>query len=195
MRGLTALVTVLGVSAALTACGGGSSPKVAQLGSGAETTAPQSSSNGPSPDQEAELEKYAECMRSHGIGDFPDPQSGPAGGFGFKIQAGPGSDLDPQSTRYTAADTACKALLPNGGVRRQLTAAQQQAFLNWAACIRAHGEPNLPDPIFSGGGIRIRLAAPAGQGGSGPQGPPPELQAAQQACQSKLPGGFGGLGG
>jgi hypothetical protein len=140
------------------------------------------------------MESYAACMRSHGIPDFPDPISGPNGGSGFQIKAGPGSDLDPNSVKYEAADKTCKPLLPNGGVAPPMSAAQEQKFLEWAACIRAHGVPNFPDPIFKNGGVEIRIAAPPG--GAGGSGPPPQLQAAQAACRSKLPGGGpGGLGG
>jgi hypothetical protein len=141
----------------------------------------------------AKDEVYAQCMRTHGIGDFPDPSAGPNGGAGFKIRASAGSDLDPNSPTYQAADKACHKFLPNGGVPKALTAAQQQAFLNWAACIRAHGIPNFADPDFSGGGVRISLSGGAGlPDGGGPSAP---FKAAQQACKSKLPGGFGGPGG
>jgi hypothetical protein len=179
---------------AVAACSGGTkTPTVAALGSASATTAaPSGGGSGVSADQAAKDEAYAQCMRTHGIGDFPDPSPGPNGGEGFKIQGGPNSDLDPNSAKYQAADKTCSKLLPNGGVAKPLSAAQQQAFLNWAACIRAHGFPNLPDPDFSGGGVRIQV--PGGPGPAG-GGPPAALLAAQQACKSKLPGGFGGLGG
>jgi hypothetical protein len=138
----------------------------------------------------AKMEAYSQCMRTHGIADFPDPTAGPNGGGGFQLKGGPGSDIDPSSPKFQAADKACRPLLPNGGVAPQLTPAQQQQFLAWAACVRAHGVPNFPDPVFSGGGVQIRLGQKVG---SGPG--PVQLQAAQQACKSKLPGGFGGLGG
>ena len=187
------LVASLGVT--LAACSGGSpSPTVAHLGSPSATTAAPSAGGPPSAAGElAKDEAYAKCMRTHGVGDFPDPTAGPNGGAGFKIKAGPGSDLGPDSPVFQAADKVCKPFLPNGGVGKPLTAAQQQAFLNWAACIRAHGIPNFADPDFSGGGVRINLAGGAGLGnGKGPSAP---FKAAQQACKSKLPGGFGGLGG
>jgi hypothetical protein len=181
--------------ALLAACSGGSAPpSVAHLGaSSATTTAPSSGGPPPAANALAKMEAYAQCMRMHGIRDFPDPTAGPNGGAGFKIQAGAGSDLDPNSTANQAADKACSKVLPNKGVPKALTAAQQQAFLNWAACIRAHGLPNFADPDFSGGGIAINLSGGAGlPNGRGPSAP---FKAAQQACKSKLPGGFGGLGG
>jgi len=55
--------------------------------------------------------KYAKCMRSHGISDFPDPK--PDGTL--QIQATPGSDLDPNNPLFKTADDACKKYAPNGG--------------------------------------------------------------------------------
>jgi len=192
------LVSAAALGISLVGCSGKSpSPKVASIGSVTTTTAAASSGGAkPSGSDLAKMESYSTCMRSHGIPDFPDPTAGPNGGAGFQIRSGPGSDLDPNSARFEAADKACKPLLPNGGVAPPMSAAQQQKFLAWAACIRAHGVPNFPDPIFSNGGVEIKMAAPAGSGGGAPSGPPPALQAAQAACQSKLPGGGpGGLGG
>jgi hypothetical protein len=135
------------------------------------------------------MEAYAGCMRSHGVPGFPDPTPGPNGGGGFEIRGGPGTGLDPNSPAFAAAQQACRSLLPSGGVPKALTPAQQAAFLAWAACIRSHGVPNFPDPHFSGGMVSI---------GAGPdKGPDPNsptFRAAQQACKSKLPGGFGALG-
>jgi len=180
---------------AVAACGGGTTPTVAHLGSTTTTAAATSggSSNGPS---QAQAEKYSTCMRSHGVPAFPDPTPGPNGGFGFQIRGGPGTGIDPSSSTFQSAQNACKSLLPNQGVGKPLTAAQQQAFLDWAACIRAHGVPSFPDPDFSGGGVRISFGGGnVGGSSSGASGPPPALQAAQKACQSKLPAGFAKIGG
>jgi hypothetical protein len=57
------------------------------------------------------LLRYARCMRAHGVPDFPDPQPG----GGIQASARPGSDLDPNSPLYKAADKACKHYLPGGG--------------------------------------------------------------------------------
>lgn len=69
----------------------------------------------PNPSQAAKdrpaLLRYARCMRAHGIPDFPDPT--PQGGLAIK--ASRGSDLDPNSPLYKAADKACKRYMPGGG--------------------------------------------------------------------------------
>jgi hypothetical protein len=57
-------------------------------------------------DQEKEFEdmlRFAQCMREHGIADFPDPKPGE----GIDISAGQGSDLDPNSPQFQAANKAC----------------------------------------------------------------------------------------
>lgn len=72
----------------------------------------------PSPAEQARMMaqalKMSKCMRSHGITDFPDPQSGPGGGIRISISAGPGhpSDLDPNSPAFQRAQAACQKLLP-----------------------------------------------------------------------------------
>jgi hypothetical protein len=75
----------------------------------------------PSPAQQAQAMaqalKFSECMRAHGISDFPDPQSGPGGGIAIRIRAGQGSDLNPQNPQFQAAQTACQSIMggPKGG--------------------------------------------------------------------------------
>jgi hypothetical protein len=69
----------------------------------------------PSPAQQAKMLaqslQYSKCMRSHGITDFPDPQSR-NGRVGFSITASPGSDLNPNNPQFQAAQKACETLLP-----------------------------------------------------------------------------------
>jgi len=48
--------------------------------------------------------KFARCMRSHGISDFPDPNAQGANSIQFQ----PGGDLDPNNPRFKAADQACQ---------------------------------------------------------------------------------------
>lgn len=56
--------------------------------------------------------KFSECMRSHGIQNFPDPVE-----HGGNIQIGPGPDsgIDQNSAQFKAANKACQLLLPGGG--------------------------------------------------------------------------------
>jgi hypothetical protein len=55
---------------------------------------------------------YAQCMRSHGVLDFPDPTSA-----GLELNWRPGSDLDPNSPIFLRANRTCTKLhgaLPGG---------------------------------------------------------------------------------
>ena len=121
-------------------------------------------------------------MRSHGVPNFPDPVLTPSGGYGYRT-----TGIDPHSAAFQGALQACKALpSPWQSTGQQLSPAQQQAWLSWAKCIRAHGVPNFPDPTFSGGGA-VQIS---GAGGSSS----PQLQSAMDACKSQMPS-TGGLGG
>lgn len=72
----------------------------------------------PPPEQQRQnyeaLLKFAKCMRSHGITDFPDPQSN----GGLRIAARAGSDLDPNSSLFKDAQQACQKYMPGGGKLR-----------------------------------------------------------------------------
>lgn len=123
---------------------------------------------------------YAQCMRSHGIPDFPDPNAN----GNFTIQAGPGSDLDPSSPAFQSADNACKAFKPvASAAQKQQRRAQ---MLKHSQCMRSHGIPDFPDPNADGS-IMI-----SGHPGSDLNPNNPTFQAAQKACQSLLPGGKSG---
>jgi hypothetical protein len=49
--------------------------------------------------------------------------------------------------------------------------------------MRSLGEPNLPDPTFSGGSVSLDVGSHSGVDPSSPQ-----FRAAQRACQADLPG-------
>jgi hypothetical protein len=172
-----AAVVALGVTVA--GCSDGST--VPTAGSQPTTTAAPaggSASAGASP--LAEAVAYSQCIRSHGVPNFPDPVQTPSRGYGYRT-----AGIDPNSAAFQGAVQACKALpSPWNTTGQQLSPAQQQAWLNWAQCIRAHGVPDFPDPTFSGSEVHD-----SGVGSSSPQ-----LQSAIDACKSQMPS-VGGLGG
>ena len=51
--------------------------------------------------------QFSQCMRDHGIADFPDPQTE---GGGIRVELG--GKLDPDSDAFKAAQDACKDLVP-----------------------------------------------------------------------------------
>jgi hypothetical protein len=84
-------------------------------------------------------------MRTHGIPDFPAPSRSPLGGYGFRVHARPGSDLDPDSPRYRVADKACQSDVPPS-VANATPAEMAANALAWSKCMRTHGEPGFPGP-------------------------------------------------
>jgi hypothetical protein len=171
---------------AAAACSGGSkSPTVPNVGGGPTTTETAGSPSGAT-SLLAKAQAYAQCMRGHGVPNFPDPVATPSGDFGFPSQA-----IDAKSPTFQSASQTCDALVPGGSgtTRKELTPAQQQQWLDWAKCIRAHGMPDFPDPTFSGEEVHIPEAVyQRGESIS------PQMRSAMDACNAQLPSA-GGLGG
>lgn len=165
---LAAVVLCIVLGAA--ACGGGSGPGVAHLGS---STSPPS----PGPSGSGSALAYAACMRSHGVGDFPDPD---AQGH-FNIQSiGPNSDLDPHNPTFQAAHRACGSLLPTTSAAQKAQVLAQ--LLKFSACMRAHGVKNFPDPTVQGGGPSLIVPSSEVDPNN------PLVEAAQSTCQKLAPG-------
>jgi hypothetical protein len=122
---------------------------------------------------------YSECMRSHGIKSFPDPNSQ----GGISISGRPGSGIDPNSPQFKAADQACRKLLPGTKLNPAQQAANEAKALQYSECMRTHGIPDFPDPNGQGG-IAIRVRP-----GSDLDPKNPRFQAANNACQHLMPGG------
>jgi hypothetical protein len=89
--------------------------------------------------QSAAALELARCMRANGVPNFPDP--GP-GDSGFKLN----SEVNPQSPSFRAAQQACKRYLPSFPAPGTMSASQRAKALNFARCMRTHGEPDFPDP-------------------------------------------------
>lgn len=60
----------------------------------------------------AQALRFSQCMRSHGVPSFPDPQSTGDGAVSLKLSAGNG--LDPSSPAFQAAQKTCQSKLPGG---------------------------------------------------------------------------------
>jgi hypothetical protein len=118
---------------------------------------------------------YAKCIRSHGVPNFPDPNSD--GTFTENgNNANSLGNISPQVINQ--ATSACQSLAPGGG---QISQAQKQQVtadgLKFARCMRTHGVPTFPDPT-SGGEIGLPH-------GTNPNSP--TFQNAERACQSLMP--------
>lgn len=126
-------------------------------------------------------------MRSHGVPNFPDPS--PGGG----LSIAPGSGLNPRSPSFQAAQKACRKFQPLGpAVFPKMSEAHKRAALHFAACMRTHGEPNFPDPVFSPPKNAVTLLALRGMFfafGPGQQLDPqsPAFKQAARACGFRAP--------
>jgi hypothetical protein len=100
---------------------------------------------------------YSQCMRSHGVPDFPDP---PSSGV---VPKGSAQEFGVSSSEYQAATRACQHLYPTTDGSIQLCettgdcpqAVVQQGLSvmrRYAQCLRAHGVPNWPDPTIDSEG-------------------------------------------
>ncbi|MDQ6779229.1 MAG: hypothetical protein M3071_24065 [Actinomycetota bacterium] len=100
----------------------------------------------------------SQCMRAHGVPNYPDPTRGP-GGEGFSITASPGSSaitvdgITFDGPVFLSAERTCK-LSGSGSGPPPISESQKVALFHFAQCMRAHGVPSYPDPVFpAGGGI------------------------------------------
>jgi hypothetical protein len=83
-----------------------------------------------------------------------DPRKIPASKTLVIVARGTGQGVSIAAAGVSGAAPAC---LPP-----PITAAQQQSFLANAQCMRTHGVPNMPNPVFVPGGYGISYDVPAG---------------------------------
>ena len=138
-----AALTLLAITALISGCG--SSARASSAGSAASASASNTVHGGASralARAQAGV-KFAQCMRSHGVGRFPDP--GASGKFTIDEVAN-GSSVDTSTPAFTQALSACKDLEPAGFTGGQRSVSQQSAALRFAQCIRDNGVKDFPDP-------------------------------------------------
>jgi hypothetical protein len=81
--------------------------------------------------------KFAECIRAHGVSDFPDPNAKNQFEYGVSVTL----------AVWKRATTACKDLQPPGTLSGKRTPKQQSASLRFAQCVRDNGVKDFPDPV------------------------------------------------
>jgi hypothetical protein len=164
------LLCLAGAGLSLSACGGTSSP-----GAGGSTSPQDTAANN------SKALQFAECMRAHGVPNFPDPTGGQ---IDLRVQQTPNSTtvngVQVSGPAFQTAMKSCRPYLPNGGrpTAAQTAKAKTQA-LAMSKCMRSHGVPNFPDPQFQtgpNGGIGVRIS------GAGINPNSPAFQAASKAC-------------
>jgi hypothetical protein len=130
-----AIIAAAGLALLAAACAGSRGSHVAQLG----TTTTQSISTGrpaASGRQNGGL-AFSHCMRSHGVSQFPDPDSSGAIPKVTLQQLGVGS------SQLQAAQSACVSVLQPSNVQVHQTLS---GMLDFARCMRSHGVHSWPDP-------------------------------------------------
>lgn len=85
--------------------------------------------------------KEAQCMRAHGVPNFPDPSPG-----------GPSvipNWINPQAPAFQTAQKACAKFLDGSSSQASASESRKLELLNLAKCMRTHGLPSFPDPTTS----------------------------------------------
>ena len=166
------LLCLAGAGLTLAACGGSSSTN-----SGGSTS-PQDTAAGNS-----KALQFAQCMRAHGVPNFPDPTGGR---LDLRVQQSPNgtsvNGVQVNGPTFQSAMKSCQSDLPNGGHPSAAgTAKARSQALAMARCMRSHGVPNFPDPQFQtgpNGGIGVKIS------GAGINPSSPAFQTAQKDCGS-----------
>lgn len=101
--------------------------------------------------------RYANCMRSHGITNFPDPtvqDNAHAKGVGFSL---PGQ-IDTGSLQFKSAAKVRRKQTSFGVISPAVIQAAMADGLKFAECMRSHGIPGFAGP----GPARQQYSARAG---------------------------------
>jgi hypothetical protein len=123
--------------------------------------------------------KFAECIRAHGVSDFPNPNAKNQFEYGVSVSG----------AVWNQATTACKDLQPPGTLSGKRTPKQQSASLRFAQCIRDNGVKDFPDPV-NGEPLVNTYKIPS----SNKPGGMAILNAAMQKCGNVLGEAAGGQG-
>ena len=163
-RAAAAFIATAALALLTAACSGNPS----SAGSGGS---PHAGGSGTSPSAVA----YSVCIRSHGVPNFPDPDSN-----GQVPKADP-QVLGVSNSQLRTAQRTCQHLYPTGGGTLSANSLRQcyesglcpqaliqqalNAGLEFARCMRSHGVPNWPDPtVDSQGRPLFDIAIPGDHG-------------------------------
>ena len=123
-------------------------------------------------------------MRTHGEPNMPNPVRQ---GRSVNIAIHPGSGVDPGSEQFNAAFKACKHLASPGKGSAPggptITPADQADYLKAVACMRSHGFPKFPDPVFQGNNVTFNSTTPINTN-------TPQYQRAVATCDKLIPAGL-----
>jgi hypothetical protein len=89
----------------------------------------------------------------------------------------------PSGTGVASLGTTSTTVVSSSPVPKNAAEAQEVA-LRYIACMRTHGEPNMPEPTFRGNHVTININASSSVNPNSPQ-----FTAASKACKHLLPNG------
>jgi len=123
-------------------------------------------------------------MRTHGVPGFPDP----TGNGGIPKDEVISAFRTVSNAQAQAASNQCAHLLPAGGslsgqAAPAVPTRDQRDYLKAAACMRAHGISNFPDPIFSGGNVNFPIPSSVNTSST-------QFNQARQTCRKLIPAGL-----
>jgi len=164
-------------SLALAACGGSSSSGKPAAATGADNAL-----------------KFSQCMREHGVKNFPNPEIISGGRVHLSVKSGGPNGINVSPQTMEAAQNAFKHFQATSEPNQtsQEKVAREEAVLKFAKCMREHGV-NI-HASTAGGNIQMRIGSGHEGGERGPNPESPAFQAAQKACQGLLPFKGGGPG-
>jgi hypothetical protein len=166
---VAAVMSVMTAAALLaTACGGSPS---STRSSGSQAAAGATSS--------LSAVNYSQCMRAHGVPNFPDPDSK---GQIPKLTSG---QVEVSDSQLDTARKACQDLWPYQPLSGAQLQRQMAENLKFAQCMRSHGLPKFPDPTNSDGVVVFVVSI--SRDGFDPHSQP--ILAKAQECQQVLPAG------
>lgn len=162
--GLTAVAAATALLAA--ACGG------------RPAATPSASTGGNTAQQ---VDAFALCVRDHGVAGFYVSRTiGPSSSYngpGLKLAGWHSTPVNPGSSVLQSALKACNHLL-GLHLKPTQTSAELRGMVKAAACMRAHGYQDYPDPTAQSGQV-VEPALPASIDTSSPQ-----FQSAIKACNA-----------
>jgi hypothetical protein len=134
----------------------------------------------PSADPVAVYHQLGQCVRDHGVPDFPDPTVDAQG----RPQLPPGTQIPPDAVKQ-----ACLPILNQlpASMRPSIDRADPATMRRLAQCMRAHGIADWPDPGSDGNFRLPRSLAGDIKSKSGPRYP--LFQAAYGQCRQYDPSG------
>ena len=161
-RSAAAIIAAAALALLAAAC----TASAASTGAGGSPNATGSPNSGSASSQ---LVAYSQCMRSHGVPNFPDPTS-------QGLPKGSAQQFGVSSSQLQAAQRACQHLLPTTqSFQQQIQQCEttgdcpqnvvQQALTvmrEYAQCLRSHGVPTWPDPTIDSEGRPFFNASAAG---------------------------------